>query len=40
MVYCRGRVEGKGKFMPTPYGTTTAGVISNLKELIKDYTKL
>ncbi len=34
-----GRVEGKGKFMPTPYGTTTAGVISNLKELIKDYTK-
>jgi hypothetical protein len=32
-----GRVEGRGKFMPTPYGITTAKVIINLKELIKDY---
>lgn len=34
-----GRVESKGKFMPTPYGTTTSRVISNLKDLIKDYVK-
>jgi hypothetical protein len=34
-----GRVEGKGKFMPTPYGTTTTRVISNLKELIIEYKK-
>ncbi len=34
-----GRVEAKGKFMPTPYGTTTSRVISNLKELITDYIK-
>ena len=34
-----GRVEGKGDFMPTPYGTTTAKVIANFKELISDYVK-
>jgi len=34
-----GRVENKGKFMPTPYGTSTAKVILNLKELIFDYIK-
>jgi hypothetical protein len=34
-----GRVENKGKFMPTPYGTSTAKVILNLKELINDYIK-
>ncbi len=34
-----GRVENKGKFMPTPYGTSTAKVIFNLKELINDYIK-
>jgi len=32
-----GRVEGKGKFMPTPYGENTAQVVKNLKELITDY---
>jgi hypothetical protein len=34
-----GRVENKGKFMPTPYGTSTAKVILNLKEVINDYIK-
>lgn len=34
-----GRVEGKGRFMPSPYGTTTAKVIENLKELLADYLK-
>ncbi len=34
-----GRVEDKGNFMPTPYGTTTAKVIENLKELLTDYLK-
>jgi hypothetical protein len=32
-----GRVEGKGNYMPTPYGETKAEVIKNLKELIADY---
>jgi hypothetical protein len=34
-----GRVEGKGDFMPTPFGETTAKVIANLKDLIVDYIK-
>ena len=34
-----GRVEGKGRFMPTPYGTTTAKVIDNMKELLANYVK-
>lgn len=32
-----GRVETTGDFMPTPYGETKEQVITNLKELIKDY---
>lgn len=32
-----GRIEGKGNYMPTPYGKTKNEVIQNLKELIKDY---
>ena len=34
-----GRVEGQGNFMPTPYGSTTAKLVENLKELITDYVK-
>ena len=32
-----GRVEGKGHYMPTPYGKTKDAVIKNLKELLEDY---
>jgi hypothetical protein len=32
-----GRVEGRGNYMPTPYGESTAKVLSNLKELVHDY---
>jgi hypothetical protein len=32
-----GIVEGKGNFTPTPYGETKDEVITNLKELIRDY---
>jgi hypothetical protein len=32
-----GRIEGKGKFMPTPYGETKTALLKNLKQLIKDY---
>ncbi len=32
-----GIVENKGNFVVTPYGKTKDEVISNLKELIKDY---
>lgn len=32
-----GRIEGKGNYMPTPYGETKNAVIENLKYLIKDY---
>ncbi len=32
-----GIVEGKGNFIPTPYGKNKDEVISNLKSLIKDY---
>jgi hypothetical protein len=32
-----GIVEGKGNFIPTPYGSTKEELISNLKELIEDY---
>ncbi len=34
-----GIVEGKGNFVPTPYGKTTADVIISLKELISGYQK-
>lgn len=34
-----GRVEGQGRFMPTPYGSTTTKVVENLKELLVDYVK-
>ena len=34
-----GIVEGKGNFIPTPYGKTTDELIINLKELITDYQK-
>jgi len=34
-----GRVEGQGNFMPTPYGSTTAKLVENLKGLIVDYVK-
>ena len=33
-----GRVEGRGNFMPTPYGNNKEAVIENLKSLIQDYT--
>ena len=32
-----GRVEGRGNYMPTPYGENTAMVLENLKELVHDY---
>lgn len=32
-----GRIEGKGKFMPTPYGETKLALLKNLKDLIRDY---
>ena len=32
-----GRVEGRGNYMPTPYGESTAKVLENLKELVHDY---
>ncbi len=32
-----GRVEGKGNYMPTPYGKTKDAVIKNLRDLIGDY---
>jgi hypothetical protein len=34
-----GRVEHKGRFMPTPYGKNTIKLIANLKELIADYVQ-
>ncbi len=34
-----GRVENKGKFLPTPFGKTKEALIENLKELIHDYQK-
>ena len=34
-----GIVEGKGNFVPTPYGKTKSELINNLKELILDYQK-
>ncbi|HEY1870018.1 MAG TPA: hypothetical protein VGG71_03115 [Chitinophagaceae bacterium] len=34
-----GRVENKGRFMPTPYGRNTIKLIANLKELIADYVQ-
>jgi hypothetical protein len=34
-----GIVEGKGNFIPTPYGKTKDEVIANLKGLITDYQK-
>ncbi len=34
-----GRVEDQGNFMPTPYGSTTAKLVENLRELITDYVK-
>ena len=34
-----GIVEGKGNFIPTPYGKNKEEVITNLKELITDYQK-
>jgi len=33
-----GRVEGRGKFMPTPYGKNKEAVIKNLISLVQDYT--
>jgi hypothetical protein len=32
-----GRVENRGKFMPTPFGKTKEALIENLKKLIYDY---
>lgn len=32
-----GRVEDKGKFLPTPYGETINSLSQNLKELITEY---
>lgn len=32
-----GIVEGKGDFIPTPYGETVTGLKQNLKELVSDY---
>ena len=34
-----GIVEGKGNFIPTPYGKTKDEVIANLKDLVTDYQK-
>lgn len=34
-----GIVEGKGNFVPTPYGKTKSELINNLKELISNYQK-
>ena len=34
-----GIVEGKGNFVPTPYGKTKDEVITNLKILIREYQK-
>ena len=34
-----GIVEGKGNFIPTPYGKTRDEVIANLKDLVTDYQK-
>ncbi|MEN9686628.1 MAG: hypothetical protein RLZZ28_2414 [Bacteroidota bacterium] len=34
-----GRVEGRGNFTATPYGETKTAMITNLKELLTDYTR-